>query len=355
MKRRPNSIIPEETNLDIHKNDYECVQCQAKHSFGPKLLSFRETPLCKACKMGLLLPTPTLLKSRWEHADSQKTVAELIKAWVDHDMSWPSIISELPGSDNISSPDLRYFSSGNVTEVYGGLLENADLSHSHFKNCLVYSGALRNTFMANGSFQSCEFRGVRFERTSLQGANLTGSTFSYCVFDKADLRNVRFDRDHDCRHDGTETVQFEPRWIGFGWGFIRQLGQLPLFGISWLALATSLTTIITIGKLNSTKVLSILDYPIEYPERITLMLISSLFLVFGSSIYRYRCPKKIQEYSETEWVYTLNQPRLIYLRESAVNRGSQIFSAVGLFGGATLTLILIFERLVMALRYLTGH
>ena len=59
-----------------------------------------------------------------------------------------------------------------------------------------------------------------------------------------------------------------------------------------------------------------LTFEIPFPLRSQLIVISSLLLVAGSTLYRVGCPARVQEFSETEWVEAHGHPRLLYISDS---------------------------------------
>ena len=92
--------------------------------------------------------------------------------------------------------------------------------------------------------------------------------------------------------------------------------------------------------------------PIPMPLRMELILLDSILLVLGTTLYKLFCPDTIQEFSEVQWVSQHHQPRLIYFRE--MWRKWWLVWPTGIFSisGALLALYLIGERILMAAKYL---
>jgi len=53
----------------------------------------------------------------------------------------------------------------------------------------------------------------------------------------------------------------------------------------------------------------------------TFILLDTLLLVAGSTLYRFRCPERIQEFSEHQWVEEHGHPRLIYIGDQSCTSG----------------------------------
>jgi hypothetical protein len=196
---------------------------------------------------------------------------------------------------------------------------------------------------------------TNFTKTDLEDANLSAANFTRTKFVSEDLTNIHFSENFSVQFDYSDTIISSHRDRLLNWSLLRRLGQLPLFGVSWIALGVALTTINTIGVLNRGSIVqNLIHTPIPYPQRMTLVLIATLLLVLGTTFYRLACPSDVQEFSETQWVRQHNQPRLLYLREMWRRRWAQwptlIFSVLG----AVLALLLLGERLVLAAKYLLG-
>jgi hypothetical protein len=83
----------------------------------------------------------------------------------------------------------------------------------------------------------------------------------------------------------------------------------------------------------------------------TAIIVSSLLLVIGSTVYRFRCPRRVQEFSETQYVEQLGHPRPRYISDALKREGQKTAAVTTLLGGG-LALCLIVERLWLAGLYL---
>jgi len=188
----------------------------------------------------------------------------------------------------------------------------------------------------------------------LRYVKLTHARFAGARFSRARLTSIHFDEKHSELYDGSDSLRV--RWSDrvLNWEVLQLAGRLPLLGVSWSALLLSLTGINTIGMLNQSRLLEQVNYPIPVPLRMTLILINCLILVAGSTLLRLACPRSVLQFSESEWVEQNRQPRLLYLREKWSRRKMQVLAAILLVSGGGLASWLIGERLILAMRYISG-
>lgn len=221
----------------------------------------------------------------------------------------------------------------------GARLEGADLRGSD----------LRDSSLVNAHLNGARLSWTRLEGVDLRRADLTNADFHEAVMDRTQLDQVVFGPDHQSMHDGSEAIIFPRRDRTLNWGGIRRVGTLPLFEISYVALAASLLAITTVGYVNEARLFDV-DYPVPLPARMMWLLLSSLLLVIGTTMYRLACPPRVQEFSETQWVEQHGRPRLQYLAES-LKRRWQIPTAVFTGIGGVLGVALLLERIWVAFRY----
>ena len=141
---------------------------------------------------------------------------------------------------------------------------------------------------------------------------------------------------------------------GLNWARLRGIGAFPLFQVSYAALAVSILMITSTGWLNKTRVITVLEYPIELPDKTMYLFASSILLAVGSTLYRLKCPARVQEFSEVQWVEQHRYPRLQYLAES-LSRPWQIETAVITGIGGVGALYLVGDRVYVALRYILAE
>ncbi len=172
--------------------------------------------------------------------------------------------------------------------------------------------------MEGADFFGAHLEGANLEEAHLEGAGLTKATLTGAHFDSmtisptTDLTGVIFGKDHDAQVDGASTVAFAPRRDRLlNWARLRETGSLPLFGVSYFALVVSLFIINGLGVLNEIRPFEAqlgqvgVVYPIPMPERAIEILIASLLLSAGATLFKFGCPRMVQRFTEEEWLYQL--------------------------------------------------
>lgn len=263
-------------------------------------------------------------------------------------------------------PDLRDVSYENF-DLKGVDFREADLTHCNFSKARLEGADFTKAICSSSQFQEAVLRGARLQGATLDHTNWSGADLTEADLTSADLSNARFTgaklestkfwhitfvRGHANMIDGSDAIQFGRRDRWLNWARLRKVGQFPLFGVSWGAFLMALITINTIALLNENRFVQSLHYPIPVPLRSMLILLSTALLVVGSTVYRLKCPDRIQTFSETEWVEQHKQPRLLYLAEN-LNRWGwmgrwQWICTVSIGLGGFLALWLIGERLWLA-------
>lgn len=239
------------------------------------------------------------------------------------------------------------------------------------------SSLIKGATFSNLDCEKVDFDGVDFRKSDLSGTGFFRCTFKSADFFEGNLRGTRFVEcslagtkwkhaqidhatqiihplfeGHDALLDRSESIVF-PRVFKFiDWHWISIIGNLPMFGISWSALAFIIFYINAIHMLNDSKFIDVIDYPIPVPDQIVLILVINVMLVIGSSIYKYRAPPRIQKFSEIEWVEVHRYPRVLYLIERISAPKWQMVAAVFLLGGAVMAVLLILYRLGLAGSYI---
>ena len=82
------------------------------------------------------------------------------------------------------------------------------------------------------------------------------------------------------------------------------------------------------------------------------ILISSVLLVLGSTVYAWTCPQRVLHFSETEWVEEQGKVRLHYLAASLSQRGWQWPAAFFTLSGGLIAISLVIERIGIAFGYI---
>jgi len=82
-----------------------------------------------------------------------------------------------------------------------------------------------------------------------------------------------------------------------------------------------------------------------------MILLDSVILAIGTTIYRLWCPHRVQEFSETRWVEEHRHARLLYFQASWSRKPAQWLALLFTTAGGLLAGGLILERLFVAMRY----
>lgn len=275
------------------------------------------------------------------------------------DLSGTALPNDLRAFD-LSDVNLNDADGQGVTfeaaNLQGASLSNADLSRAVFEAVNLQDANMRGA----------KLRAAEFPRAKLDRANLHGADMSFASIKNATIESIKIDRKTILNtlrvvdvtslfreHQKTYEIPWADRWLN--WEMLRSIGQFPLFGVSWTALVVSLVGVTTIGLLNETKLLDFIDYPIPIPHRMAGIIVSSLLLVVGSTLYASMCPRRIQHFSETAWVEEHDKVRIHYLAASMSRRFWQWATAVTTVVGGAWALWLVAERLAIAFRFIAKY
>ncbi len=215
--------------------------------------------------------------------------------------------------------------------VFGGPFKNVDF---------------RDADLALNSFVGAKFLGADLRGTRLRQASLGRTVWQDAIIDKKTDFTLAFFLDHDATNDKSEFITY-PKW--FSWQKTRKIGSLPIFGFSWVSLLASLFVVNTIGTISTI-------YPVIFtnfiPYEMTEIIASTLFLAFGSTIYRLGCPEEIQEFTEIRWVFEHRHPRIQYISKSLQKTGGHLLSLLLLAVGGGIGLLIVSTRITTAFIYI---
>lgn len=253
------------------------------------------------------------------------------------------------GGEFINSVDRYDFS---YTDLVNSSLEAAYLSNTKFNFADLSEANLSSCFL-----QEADFTGANLTNASLSGSDLTSANFENAIFNDTKLDKIIF-RDKHTWLDGSDSILLSGRDRFFRWSNYRALSTFPVFGISWAAFLLAVTIVNGIGFINKHllgKVHAYLHYPVQIPDQMGLLIVSSILLAIGSSCYAIGCPSRIKEFSETEWVEQHGHPRLLYIAKDTSwgswRRNFQVPTFGFLAVGGAIALILGLIKLVIAIGY----
>ena len=280
--------------------------------------------------------------------EGQKPWRKFRKAWEGEGDPWKAFAEDNPDEAvairenieawNATPPAPALLKEGVLDWAH---LEGADLSHAHLERAKLTRAHLEGANLMDAHLEGADLGMAHMEGATLYGAHMEGAKLYDAHLEGANLVDahlegvnllrasitattalgVLYGPNHEAMHDDSDTIFLPSRDRHLNWGVLRRIGGLPLFEVSYGALAISIVTINAVGYLNRTQVSQWFEYPIEMPARMTWLFVSALFLGIGTTLYRLRCPERVQTFSETEWVEQHGRPRLQYLAESLKRRG----------------------------------
>lgn len=260
----------------------------------------------------------------------------------------------------MENADLSNMRLDNVT------FEHCELAHANFSGSVLHKSKFTGCDTTDASFEKCdctnaEFRYSNLTRASflcasLKGADLRDANLSHAEISGADfyealvsnanfdkvkgavnaknLHLVRFDpAASDARYFESALVPFYEHYIS--WERIRFLGRLPLFGASyatliaipflyyfldlynrqisliqkWASEETSRTG--PYATLANQVALHLHKEPI--PELSLLLLVSTILLGIGATLFAFGCPARVREFSRDQWRDELGHSLMTYM------------------------------------------
>lgn len=213
-----------------------------------------------------------------------------------------------------------------------------------FKKAILKHADITSSFI-NCNLAGCNFRGSRISNTTWQNSLIDKNT-SVEICDFSDQPVTR-DKSDSIRHSW-----FLRKWL-FNWRITRIAGSLPIFEFSWVLFLSALFIINTIGLINTTtpKIFENINQ-IPIPQKMEFIILSTLLLSFGSTLYKIFCPDKVKEFSAAQWVYEHRHPRVEYLIESLQKPIIQAISILSLLVGAGIGSYLLLEKVLSAISYI---
>ncbi|MBN2411094.1 pentapeptide repeat-containing protein [candidate division KSB1 bacterium] len=235
-------------------------------------------------------------------------------------------------------------------------LQKAHLMSANLQGAVLRETNLQDANLFKANLQKADLGGTNLQKADLRFSDLTNANFTNIKIHKTKLHNIKIDEQiHPVLNDGSDTIIFHWRDKLLNWSRLRAIGQFPLFGVSWVALGFSIFVLSNVDLIN-TELMEFIDNPIPIPGRMVWLLISSILLVIGSTLYKTVCPARVQEFSETQWVEQHRHPRLLYIAEKLRRRWVQWPTLITTVSGGLIALWLVLERLIKVIVYLlTTH
>ena len=257
---------------------------------------------------------------------------------------------------NVTNSHMQLYNTKTLERVQ---FSESDLSGSSFKNSMFN----RVTFVGNG-------KGISLTNVDFSGAHWTeDSTIKQAIVDRACFwrcKNLR-GRHAATLEDihGAERARYSWKGDVASWAVIRNIGSIPLFGVSSTALVLfwlfaravefynrQLERLQGHGMDWSSLVDNLQMIQVSYKNG--LLLSALLLLAFASGIYRFQCPSIVKEHTETEWRYKYRHQVIEYRLESYAYPFWRWLSAVLYLIGGLYVVGFLVCRIAWTLFYLLG-
>jgi Pentapeptide repeats (8 copies) len=231
---------------------------------------------------------------------------------------------------NLREADLREANLGGA-DLDGANLDGADLRKAILTRANLHEATLRRADLegVRGAEHAHDLETVRF-------------TSGVCRVDADDLETMRFASIEDTEEPGSakDAYYFETcyrpwpeRWLD--WERLRVAGRLPLFGVSYTVLILIPLIFYGLALYNdqiglvhawAEQAVTSPDHPLHrlaplllerlhpspLPSQSLLLLISTVLLAVGSTLYTFFSPSRVKEFSRDQWCDQLSRPLLHY-------------------------------------------
>lgn len=260
------------------------------------------------------------------------------------------------------------------------IFTKANLSHSRFPSAKISNSKLDFAVASHCNFGSCDLAGsdlthanlqfASFDGTKAMNCNLAFSDFKECRVHGADFshaQNAAYAKNLDTVYVGTE-FDMDAKyfntcirdWIDtyLDWEQIRTVGRLHLFGASYAVLiliplffyamsiyndkvqlfvewSNSNTDSADSHVASAATIIANKLTPLEIPSHSLLLLVATVFLAIGATIYTFGCPARVKEFSKDQWCDQLGRSLIHYWPLSWRNRRLRLACAVCYFVGGT--------------------
>jgi uncharacterized protein YjbI with pentapeptide repeats len=302
------------------------------------------------------------------HVEVVKQGAEAIRKWreehpeVQLDLHWADLSRSHLSGTHLGEAKLE---DANLSQAH---LRGADLTRAHLRWADLSGANLRGANLSSADLHGASLRGANLDEAILGQANLVGADLHWAILTRADLREADLGQAdltgarwgeaclaranlslaHGAYHArGLETTQlgegdaryFETcdrlwpeRWLD--WERLRVAGRLPLFGISYTALILIPIVFYGLAVYNqqidqvhtwAEQITASPDSPLSplasllkrldrrpVPSLSLVLLVSTVLLAAGSTLYTFFCPSRIKEFSRDQWCDQLGRSLLHY-------------------------------------------
>jgi hypothetical protein len=208
-------------------------------------------------------------------------------------------------------------------------LDGASLRHAQLQSANLSQAHLEGASLHHAMLQAANFSRAYLNDADFLYAEISVGDFQGAVGVSA-ARNLETasTRSGEVRNLESAIIPFRERWLG--WHRIRGIGRLPLFAISYAALALIPFWLYLLDIFNhrvdslhewavrhsnqpgtaNTIAGSILEYIHKEPPPLDwqLSFVAAVLLAIASTIFAMFCPERVKEFSSEQWQYELNSP-----------------------------------------------
>jgi hypothetical protein len=304
------------------------------------------------------------------HVEVVKKGATAIKKWRE---AHPQERFDLSGAA-LQGADLRE-ANLEKAELTKANLEKANLREANLQGAELTKANLQGAHLGRAHLQGAHLREVNLQGADLREAHLSKARMAYVknATKARSLETVQFD-------DGDDALYFDTcnrPWLDstLDWEALRTIGRLPLFGASYTALilipivfaglalynknvhrlhALLDTVVIWLGAFTHqnptmegtplyqvhTHIRSLLQ-PWPLPDHSLFILVSTVLLAIGATLYTLRCPRRIKEFSSDQWCDQLRRSLLHYWPLAWQRRWSRCICIACYFLGGGIALVII--------------
>ncbi len=280
---------------------------------------------------------------------------------------------------NLSGVDFR------GAKLIGAKLFNADLVEADFSGANLSEASLVGADFSNANLREAVLRGANLTGANLSCASLIltdlcGAKLSRANLQAADVYSTCLRGTHGLFGDATainqdqivnvENTIFHQHLDYIKWSLLRTIGQLRLFGVSYLTVIL-LTLYITFVHWYNDGLFGLAQWaeqtmadggpswiewltklpPLPIPVSLGFQLAAIIALAIASTIFKLRCPSIVQEQSEVGWERVTKNPLLEYRSADWCRLKWRYTCAFFFVLGSLYTLYFIGLRIISAFAY----
>ncbi len=302
--------------------------------------------------------------------------------------------------------DARFCEARGVRAIF----EKATLNKCIFRECNYPNGRFQRTMLASAEFHTCKLLRCSFRRATLMGATLSDTSLRGSRFHIASIKHLNLSKtnlsnakglfgpnraiaeSYSIQEHHIEDARFYRPWkirkgaLGLAdravdnlerhaanWERLRTIGQLRLFGVSYLAVI-AITSYTLLARWHNTRVVSSARAAAERarqtgeddmwatllgslpqlptPAHLGYQLAATALLAAAATIYALRCPNEVREATEVGWTRRMGQPLWEYRSAKWSRAGARYLCLVLFLAGGSYTLWYLLRRSGAAVWYL---